>query len=437
VLRRNPRLTGWALGATAVAALTLLQMVRRPSAPPVWDSLIAEDGSIFLSQALGVDFLNTLANSYQGYLHTAPRLITFVATWFPLDQAALVISLLTALVIALVAVYVFRASAAWIASPLLRGVLALAVPFIPLTARQMAGTVSNLHWYLLYGAFWAVICPWRSRRWLAASTAVVALAVLSDPQVVIFLPIALVVAVRASDRRTWILPATIAGGVLLQVALRDEGTATLGGSNYGALPRFFAERVTSSLFVGDRYLKDVLGGTTGSPVAWASLAVVAAALGVGLWRLRGPRRWLLAGCAGLSVVFFLVAPLTRGTRIWPLKEPWVLTGTRYLYLPVLFLLTGLFVALDRGERAGWRPRVPELAIAALAIASMAVGYAAPHRSSGDLRWKPVLARARLACAEARPVRPIKLYGAPPRLGVFIPIDPQPRWWLQVGCSHLD
>jgi hypothetical protein len=300
----------------------------------------------------------------------------------------------------------------------------------------MAGTVSNLHWYLLYAAFWAVVCPWRTRWWLAASTAVVLLAVLSDPQVAVLLPIALVFAVRARDWRGWIVPGGIAVGLVAQTVLRDQGTATLGGANYGALPRFFAERVTSSLLVGDRYLHDVFGGKTGSPFAWASLAVVALAVGVGLWRLRGRRAWLLTGGAALSVVFFLIAPLARGTRIWPIHDPWVLTGTRYVYLPVLFLLTGLAAAVDRSGPESRSPRAREIALAAVVLATMAVGYAAPHRSSGELRWKPVVARARLACAAGSPIAPIKLYGSGSGLGVFVPIDPVPRWSVQIACSKL-
>ncbi|MEA2353835.1 MAG: hypothetical protein QOJ14_2249, partial [Thermoleophilaceae bacterium] len=348
-------------------------MFRRPTAPPVWDSLIAEDGKIFLTQALAQPLSDNLATSYQGYLHTAPRLIAKVATWFPLEDAALVMSLAFALVVAFLSVYVFEASAAWIASPLLRAVLALAIPFIPVTAWQMAGTVSNLHWYLLYGAFWAIVCPWRTRGWLVASTALVLLAVLSDPLVAVFLPIAVVLAVRARDWRAWVAPGSIVFGILVTLALRDEGTTAISGSDYGVLPRVFADRVTSSLLVGDRHLKDILGETSGSPFAWASLAFVVLAIGVGLWRLRGRRAWLLAGGAALSVGFFAVAGFARGTSIWDSDRPWVLLGTRYVYLPVLFLLTALLAAVDRDAPGRWRPRALELVAAGLAVASMAVG----------------------------------------------------------------
>jgi hypothetical protein len=409
-------------------------MVRRPTPPPVWDSLIAEDGHIFLSQALSENLLDNLGTSYQGYLHTAPRLIAKAATWVPLDQAPLVMSLLATLLVAVLAVYVFQASAAWIASPILRAVLALAVPLIPVTAREMSGTVSNLHWYLVYAAFWAVVCPWRNRRWLLVSTAVVLLGVLSDPLVGALLPVALVFAIRAREYRAWIVPGTIVFGLVVQFALRGQATKPFGGSDWGVLPRIFAERVTSSLLVGDRYLKDVFGGNIGSPFAWGSLAFVALAVGIGLWRLRGRRAWLLAGGTALGVGFFVLSALTRGTWFLSDTRPWGLTGTRYVYLPVLFLLAGLLAAVDRSAR-GEHMRAREVIVAAAVLASLAAGYAAPHRSSGGLRWKPVLAKARIACAADRKIPPIQVSGPSFNRGALMPIDPG-AWGIRIGCSRL-
>jgi hypothetical protein len=48
----------------------------------------------------------------------------------------------------------------------------------------------------------------------------------------------------------------------------------------------------------------------------------------------------------------------------------------------------------------------------------------------------MVAKAQLACATGRTIPPIKLYGAGSGLGVFVPIDPQPRWSVQIGCSDV-
>jgi hypothetical protein len=434
-LPRGGSLPLWALGAL-VAVLTWLQMVRRPGPPPLWDSLFTEDGKIFLSQAINEHFLDSLATSYFGYLHTMPRVISMMATWVPLEDAPLVMGLLTTAAVAFASVYVLAASGAWIASPLLRGVLALAVAFAPVTAREISGSVANLHWALIYAAFWAVICPWRSRGWLVASTAVVLAAVLSNPLCGILLPIALAFAIRAAERRAFAVPAALALGLAAQFLLRDESASSFGGSRWETLPRIFAERVTSSVLVGDRYLEDVFGGATGSPFAWASLVLVVAAVAVALWRLRGRRRWLVAGGVVLSVSCFLISVLGRGTLSLFPSKPWLLASTRYIYLPVLFLMTALIAAVDRSSPGDRRFPARELAVAGLVLVTMVMSYRAPHRTEGGPRWKPTLAQARSACAAGRPLGIVTLYGSGPKLTAVVPIDPPEGWYVPVPCSML-
>ena len=435
-LTAGRRLPLWILAA-AVAVLTWLQMVRRPGDPALWDSLYVEDGGTFFAQALNDHFLDNLATSHYGYLHTLPRVIAETATLVPLERGPLVLALLTCLAAAVVAAYVFEASGAWIASPLLRGVLALAVVFLPATARDLTGTVGNLHWYLVYGAAWAVVCPWRSRGWLAASAAVVLAAVLSDPITAVLLPLALAVALRARAREAWVLPAVIVAGLLVQIALRDDSVRSFGGSDWEIVPRIFAERVASPLLVGDRYLEDVFGGRTGSPFAWASLAIVAAAVGAGLWLLRGRRRRLLAGSTALALVFFLVAIFGRGTSVWLPDIPWELGASRYTYLPALFLVTGLLAAVDRepGERR--RPRPLEVAAALLVVVTMATCYRMPHRTDGQIGWRHALALARSACAAERSRPPIVLDSRRGELVARVPIAGGYGWHVPVRCARLD
>ena len=411
----------WALVA-GVAVLTWLQMVRRPADPPLWDSFYVEDGGVFLGQAVDQGLFDSLATSYYGYLHTAPRLIAEPATWFPLEDAPLVMSLLTCLCVAVLAAYVFVASAAWIASPPLRAVLAVSMALLPATARDIVGTAANLHWFLIFAAFWAVVCPWRGRPWLAAAVAVVGLAALSDPLTAVLLPVAVALAWRARERRAWVPPAVILGGLLAHLVLRDDEAERFGSLEVADVPRIFAERVTSSLLAGDRYLHDLFGGETGSPFAWATLVVVVVGLAVGLWRLRGRRRWLLAGAAALSVAFFMVPVLRRGTEVFAPDEPWVVGASRYVYLPIMFLLTAFLAAFDRD---GPRLRRREVAVAVLVLAVVAVNYRAPSRTEGGPRWKPELARAERECA-----------GRPPGEPAVIQIIPS-NWHVDIDCGRLD
>jgi hypothetical protein len=437
--RRLP-LWGAALG---VAILTWLQMVRRPGDPPAWDSLYVEDGQVFLGQALDQHAWDTLATSHLGYLNTAARAITEVATWFPLERAPLVMALLTSLAVALLAAYVFEASGAWIASPLLRGVLAVAMVLIPVTARDINATVANLHWYLIYASYWAVVNPFRSRGWTIASAALVLVATLTDPLTAVLLPLGVVLALRErGGRAAWAVPGAIVLGLLVQLALRDEGAERVGGVDAGAVPRIFAERVTSSLLAGDQHLFDVFGERTGSPFAWGSLALVAAVVAAGVWRLRGRRRHVLMAGAALSVAYFLIPVVSRGTDLLVPDIPWALGASRYMYLPVMFLLTALVAALDRGdperaERARRRSPVREIALALLVLTTVALDLRAPHRTEGDPRWGPVVEQARRACEADRPAGRVTLTGAPGDRTAILPTHRLGHWYVPIECGRLN
>jgi hypothetical protein len=436
------RLPWWGI-ALGVAVLTWIQMVRRPTDPPAWDSLYVEDGQVFLAQAVDQHAWDTLATSHLGYLHTAARAITEVATWFPLERAPLVMALLTSLTVALLAAYVFEASGAWIASPLLRGVLAVALVLIPVTARDINATVANLHWYLIYASYWAVVNPWRSRGWLALSAGLVLVATLTDPLAAVLLPLGIVLALRerGGGRAAWVVPGAIVLGLLVQLVLRDEGAERVGGVDAGAVPRIFAERVTSSLLAGDQHLFDLFGGRTGSPFAWASLVLVATAVAVGVWRLRGRRRHVLMAGAAFSVAYFLIPVISRGTELLVPEMPWSLGASRYMYLPVMFLLTGLVAAVDRADpaaagRARRHSPLREIALALLVMATIALDLRAPHRTEGDPRWGPALEQAERACAAGRPVGPVTLIGAPGDRTAIVPTHRLAHWYVPIECRRL-
>jgi hypothetical protein len=431
------RATATLAAGAAVVALTALQMVRRPTDPPAWDSLYTEDGQIFLGQALSNDLWDSLRTSLMGYLHTAPRLITEAATWLPLEDAPLVMALLTSLVVALLAVYVFRASSGWIASPLLRVVLAVSVVFVPVTARDIAGTVANLHWYLLYASSWAVISARGGRTWFAISTALVAITALSDPLCGVLLPLAIARAVRLGGRREWALPGAIVVALVAHLVFRDDGVDRIGGVDVAAIPRIFAERVTSSLLVGDRYLHDVFDGRTGSLFAWASLIAVALVIGLGARRARGRRAWLIAGATTLSAVFFLIPVVARGTDLLVPDLPWALGASRYMYLPIMFLLTAVVAAVDRPVPTAAR-RLPlrELALTVAVLGVTIANYDAVHRTTGGPRWGPAVSDAKDACRAGHPVGSVQLHRQGARVTAIIPTHPLGHWHVAIRCSRL-
>jgi hypothetical protein len=79
---------------TIAVALLLARQV----AIAAWDTIWAEDGAIFLSDALTAPG-GSLFEVYGGYVHPVPRIVAAVASWLPLEHAALVFALAWALVV--------------------------------------------------------------------------------------------------------------------------------------------------------------------------------------------------------------------------------------------------------------------------------------------------------------------------------------------------
>jgi hypothetical protein len=103
---------------------------------------------------------------------------------------------------------------------------------------------------------------------------------------------------------------------------------------------------------------------------------------------------------------------------------------------VLFLLTGLLAAVDRRDRDA-RVRIPELAVALAVLVVFGANYRAPHRISGDNRWKTRVAEAKLACATDRRVGGVTVYGSKVHgLTAAIPGYPPLNWRIAIPCSKL-
>jgi hypothetical protein len=153
-----PRSMSVLLLAAAVLLGVLVMMVRVAATPvPAWDSIYAEDLSIFLVQALQHPW--HLLVPAAGYLQLVPRLIAQFVVYLPLRDAAAAFAISGALVTTGCALFIFHASAGHVRSAVLRVVLALAVVLLPVAPLEIADSGVNSPWYLLFALFWAVL--WR------------------------------------------------------------------------------------------------------------------------------------------------------------------------------------------------------------------------------------------------------------------------------------
>jgi hypothetical protein len=302
--------------AVCVAAGTLLFRV---GGIPSWDLVYAEDGGVFLVQALAHPW--HLLDPFGGYLELVPRIIGQFVSFLPLRDAAKAFAVTGALVAAVCALFTFHASEGYIRSPWLRGLLGAALILLPLAPIEMADSAVDSPWYLLLAAFWAVM--WRPRAYggMLAAALVAFAATSSEILTVVYLPL---LAIR----------------VLALPRLREH--AVTAGFLLGLLAKAPAILSTYS------HHQQRLSGY-GSPVASAKFYLHAFVLRSLGWHVS----WSLQGLLGLNGATAVVAALLVAVLAWAM-----ITGDRQVRVfAVLATVLGfaevMVCASVPGPNPGW------------------------------------------------------------------------------------
>jgi hypothetical protein len=427
-VRAWPRVARVVGVGAALALVTLLHLVRQRGVP-VWNSLWAEDGRVFLSDALR-DFHGTFFAQNGGYVHAVPRSIAGIVTLLPVRDAAAGMAIGAAVVIALVAGFVYLASAEMIESRAIRLALAGTVVFTPVPGTELLANTTNLHFYLLFGCFWALVWQSETRLAVTSRSAVAMAAALSDPLCVLFLPLAVVGPAVRRSRRSFVVSCLFGSALLVQLAILAGGTRPERnwGFRLGALPDIFSLRVAGALLVGDRFLGDAWAAN-GRWFAYGALVLVATVIAVLL--ARSDRRAILFTLIALCYagLFFCVQLFGRGTGgMDPEWHGFQLNGARYILLPFFLVTTVILVLADRvpeTRRAGLSPRIRYAALVWLTVL-LAVNFSITSPRSRGPRWDYQLTLARRACANAH------------RHSVHVLVSPAPPrvWYATIPCRRL-
>lgn len=403
-----------AVGAGVFLLASLGALLRVPVGD--LDTLWAEDGRVFLQDALDTGTVDAVTTPYSGYLHLWPRLAAELATALPLDRAGVVASIVAALAVGLAAWTVWTCAAGLLPSPVLRGALTAAVVLVPAGALEAVDNVANSHFYLVAAAFWALLGRRAGSLRQALPVLVVVLAALSDPVAVVLLPLALSRLVLLRGVRDRVVPVAYLlalAGQLAVVAGTERATGT--AAPLREILFGYALRVVSTSVVGmggTRHLVDL----TGSHGVWALAAVVLLAL-VALTVLARDRLPVVA--AGLaSAAFFAVACLfALGGQYPPAGAMRAELGiaSRYTIVPALLLVAAVLLAVQRA-----RVRLPRRAAQALTVVVLLPvaftgvldfrAHTSPRDGVGT--WSAQVEQARLGCLGFPPDRPVVLTIAP-------------------------
>lgn len=413
----------------ALLALAIILQLARLGWSASLNSLWAEDGPIYLQEALGQDFWHAIVHTYATYLVLVPRLIAEVASLVPLQSMAAAVSILSAAVVALSGLIVWHASAAHVRDPFLRGTLAALTVLCPVAGLESLDSAAYVPWFMLFATFWILL--WRPRTMRGAVLAALfAMATgLSTPGVWFFLPLAALRVAAARDRRDLTILAGFAIGVAVQVpvlALNGEQAVTpLWTSDIWTV---LLQRVVDGAPLGLR-----LGGIGWEHLGWplliALLLAGLAGLAFGLRRSPPGARYIAAIAIPTSLAMFVVSLYQRavGTpMLWP-EGIYNGTGSRYAIVPVLLVVSAAVVLVDGTVRLSVRPRrLSPSATATCAILLIALAtsfWARDLAVRGAPPWDDALKAAAVTCAREGVAE------------VAVPTSP-PGFGMQLGCDRI-
>ena len=277
--RRSRAAALWAGPATlAAVALGGWAMLVRQTGVPAWETLIAEDRSVFLPQAL-LQSWGSLTRPYAGYLHLYPRLIAEVATAFPLRDAAAVFAVAGALTASCTAVFVCCASSGHIRRSELRLLLAASVLLLPTALLSIANSGVDSPWYLLFGVFWALLWRPRSRAGMAAAALLCFAAAASNVLAALYLPLVAARVIALPRVREQAATLGLLAGGLVQLpavlTLSRRGQPT----TFARALAFYGREVllgAAAGYHGALLLRDGLGLTGATAIAASVVAALAA-----------------------------------------------------------------------------------------------------------------------------------------------------------------
>jgi hypothetical protein len=436
VRRRRITVLAVLTGAAAIVATATYSLLRVGGAG-AFNTIWAEDGANFLSDAYLLPVRDTILKPINGYFVVLPRLITEVAALFPVAWGPAVLSSGAALFSAVMTVMVYVTSGNVLVRPFLRSAAAFWVVAAPLAESTLTfgpNMVAPLQFVELYGLFWALI--WTPVRPVARLVQVifVALCCLSTFLAVLFIPIA---AVRLWAVRTkWsalLLSILVAGGGFQTLAIVLGLTSRAGISHPRVDPLWAVESYVGWGLpfgvVGEKTMSDAgftqPGVHSGGGGFWYWAGVIATWLVVitailVAWRRRTSPQWIFAAAAAAESVLLLCGQIIVQGRL----------ELRYAYTPSLLAVAALLALLRPAPVSRHGPRMawlgvwfPAMALVLLLALSAAVNYRIRTPRTQATPWSVQVEQSTQRCRSDHTAPFVLTYSVP-------------GWFVILPCHRL-
>lgn len=394
------RFTPVAFVAVSVVA-TLLTWLRLPAAGR--DTLYAEDGSQFVNDWADGGSWSVVLRPYAGYQHLVPRVATGLVTRLvPVEAWADAVIVLAAVVVGATAGLVYVLSRSVVPTRTARLGLAAVPVLLPLAGVEVIDSLANVHWYLLYLTPWLLLARPRGRA-AAVGLGVVALAAaLTEPQTVVFAPLALWVLVRERRVRVVVVGWAIGvAGQILTVILSPRDRTEGFPPWMSVVKGYLASAVLAS---GNGHGR-VVGTAVHVGGWWVGVAVLLIFWGLAALafpRASVPLRAALITCVVGSVVTWVVPYATNNVSALYYDSvpgpPYILPLVRWGMTASMLLLT--VIPLAAGALRARKVRGARLISTAL-VAGMVLVMSASFLMDNDGRqgpyWRDSVAQARQRC----------------------------------------
>jgi hypothetical protein len=394
----------------------------------------AEDGSVFLTQALTRGRLHSFFTEYAGYFHFAPRVIAGAIVTLPLAWQGIAMGLAAGLVQALMALVGYVASRPYVPWRPARAALALTVVAVPV-GPETTDSVANLQWWLLFGAGIALLWTPLSRTGWICMAGLLFVTCGSSPLAV--LPFALAVGRALMQRRRATLFVAAASAVAFAVQTMIMVSAPKRTGSQTVYTTIYPQRISSGYvrrIVGDGVLGwrrlvgqwVALGITTGLLIAAAVLALIVLLISRGRGRALVP----VGGLIVMSMAVYATEAVLTGTAgVRPVGSD------RYFVTPALFFCAALAAVLSLTVAEVLAERtvatVVAGAIAVTLVACQVYGIVTSWHTGGQYRreegpgWSAGIRAAKQTCQ-----------GRPDTYPVDIPLSPANRrhWHAALYCG---